>query len=107
MQVKVSKPDGSPAVNESILVTARDHGNEIYLEKVFSTNHMGEIDYSICQGIMENTSTLSMFVSITLYYKAGRVTVFARASWRRYQHFLSLYHIVTDGKHFDNLCICD
>ena len=59
----MSKPDGSPAINESIVVTARDHSNGIYLEKVFETNQMGEIDYSICQGIMENTSTLSLFVS--------------------------------------------
>ena len=105
VQVKVSKPDGSPAVNESILVTARDHSNEIYLEKVFSTNHMGEIDYSICQGIMENTSTF-FHVCITLNYKAGRVTVFARASWRRPQHFLS-HRIVTDGEYCNNLYICD
>ena len=63
IQVKVSKPDGSPAVNESILVTARDYNNGLYMEKVFDTNQMGEIDYSICQGVMDNTSSLNMAVS--------------------------------------------
>ena len=98
VQVKVSKPDGSPAVNESILVTARDHGNEIYLEKVFSTNHMGEIDYSICQGIMEKISALSVFVSHCNWWKTLwqslymwlTIEVFAKAFWKRHSlHFNS------------------
>ncbi|XP_070176474.1 alpha-2-macroglobulin-like protein 1 isoform X1 [Littorina saxatilis] len=60
-KVKVSKPDGSPAEGEDVLVTARDHSNSIYLEKVFKVNELGEIHYSVCQGVMENTSSLSMF----------------------------------------------
>jgi hypothetical protein len=63
LQIKVSKPDGSPAYNESIKVTARDYSNGIYMMKSFTTSMTGEIEYSICEGLLENSSSLSVNVS--------------------------------------------
>lgn len=58
--VKVELPDGSPAVAETIRITASDNSNDVYQQKVFNTSENGEIYYSICQGIMDHTSSLSL-----------------------------------------------
>ena len=65
-QVQVTKPDGRPAVNEPILVYAQDYRNNVYLAKNFTTNDMGEVHYSLCEGVTENTTSLSLNVSLTL-----------------------------------------
>nr|KAG5694345.1 hypothetical protein BaRGS_035213 [Batillaria attramentaria] len=59
---KVETPGGSPAADEKIRISASDNHNNLYLEKIFTTNENGEIHYSVCQGLMENTTSLSLAV---------------------------------------------
>ncbi|XP_076465640.1 alpha-2-macroglobulin-like protein 1 isoform X2 [Babylonia areolata] len=59
-RVKVSKLDGAPAVNEPVKITASDYKSGVYMDKLFTTNEMGEADYSLCRGFWDNTTSISL-----------------------------------------------
>lgn len=67
----VTKPDETPAVGESVRVTANDHRNNLRFSQEFVTDASGTIYYALCGGFTENTTSISLDAEV-LRQKSSR-----------------------------------
>ncbi|CAL1538258.1 unnamed protein product [Lymnaea stagnalis] len=67
----VTKPDETPAVGESVRITADDYKNNLRFSQEFVTDSSGTIMYALCGGFTENTTSISLDAEV-LKYRGSR-----------------------------------
>lgn len=73
IKVIATRPDGSPAAGESILVSVEDYrwDQPWALKKLFVTDNNGKVEFSI-EEVPENITAFSVNVSVMLYLSSSQ-----------------------------------